>query len=170
MKRRAFSRALAVVIGLIAVSLPTTAAAADNGGSASAPKSLTHHFPLGSKTLSRTKTVSGGGSAPARHRATPTTPRAGSTATPQGPRTQPVRRPGGHTVSSILLALVIPVLILVAILSRAAIRRSRRTVQPGASRRLLRLSRSTAGARWAEVDTDDVERKPPPLPLRRRGK
>jgi hypothetical protein len=154
MRRRAFSWALAAVIGLIAVSLLSGAAAvADSGGSSGAPKSLTHHFPLGSHTLSRTKTAAAGGSA-----------------TPHRPRTQPVRRSGGHGISPILLALVIPLLVVVALLGRVAIRKSRRTVRPRPGRRPLRSTRSTAGARWAYVDKDDVDRKPPPLPLRRRAK
>lgn len=170
MRRRAFSWALAAVIGLIAVSLLSAAAVADGGGSGGAPKSLTHHFPLGSQTLSRTNTAGAGGSATATGRAAPTTAHGGSTATPHRPRTQAVRGSGGHGISPILLALVIPLLVVVALLGRVAIRKSRRTVRPRPSRRPLRLTRSTAGARWAYVDKDDVDRKPPPLPLRRRAK
>ena len=170
MRRRAFSWALAAVIGLIAVSLLSAAAVADSGGSSGAPKSLTHHFPLGSHTLSRTRTAAAGGSAATTGRAAPTTAHGGSTATPHQPRTQPVRRSGGHGINPILLALVIPLLVVVALLGRVAIRKSRRTVRPRPSRRPPRLTRSTAGARWAYLDTDDVERKPPPLPLRRRAK
>ena len=105
MRRRAFSWALAAVIGLIAVSLLSAAAVADSGGSSGAPKSLTHHFPLGSHTLSRTRTAAAGGSATTTGRAAPTTAHGGSTATPHQPRTQPVRRSGGHGINPILLAL-----------------------------------------------------------------
>jgi hypothetical protein len=158
-RRPAVSWALAAAIGLIALSLMSGAAIASSSGPTGAPKSLTHHFPLGTQTLSRTNTAPAGGSATARR----------STGSPHRRRTQPERRLGGHSVGSILVLLVIPVLVVVALLSRVAIRKSRRTV-PRVKRRPLRLTRSTAGARWAYVDKDDVERKPPPLPLRRPGK
>jgi hypothetical protein len=169
MRRRAFSWALAALLGVIAVSLLSGPAAADGGGSSGAPKSLTHRFPLGSHTLSRTNTAPVGGAATTPHQAAPTTPHGASTAH-QRRIPQLVRKSGRYPLSSILLALVIPLLVVVALLSRVAIRKSRRTVRRRSRRRTPRLTRSAAGARWADVDEDDLERKPPPLPLGRRAK
>jgi hypothetical protein len=157
MRRRTYNLALAAVIGLIALSLLSGAAAADSGGSTGAPKSLTHHFPLGTQTLSPTKTA--GGSTTSPHRATPTAPRGGSAATP--------RKHGADGVGSVLFLLAIPVVIAVALLSRAAIHNSRRKARRS-SRRPIGWTRSAAGARWAYVDKDEVERTAPPLPVRQR--
>jgi hypothetical protein len=173
MSRRAARLALAAVIGLIALSLLTGAAAGDGGGSNGAPKSLTHHFPLGSQSLSRTKTAPAGGSATTRRRTLPTRRHGGSAATPhQHRRRQPAHRQGGHGVSAVLFLLVIPVLIVAALVARVAIRRSRRTARRHARGRgrPYRPTRSTSHARWAYVDKDEIERQAPSLPVRRRSK
>jgi hypothetical protein len=84
MKRRAVRLALATAIGLITLSLLAGAAAGHSGGSNGAPKSLTHHFPLGTQTLSHTR------SAPAHGPATTPAPTLGD---------DPARRVG-HGVAS----------------------------------------------------------------------
>jgi hypothetical protein len=170
MKRRASRLALAAAIGLIALSLLGQAAVGDSGGSHGAPKSLTHHFPLGTQTLSHTTTASTRGSATTPNGASATTPHRGSTATPHRARTTPAaRRHDGHGTSSALFLLVVPVVVVGALL----IRRSRATGprhrdRPRARRRPARSTRSTTHARWAYEDVDEFEHKPPPLPLRRR--
>jgi hypothetical protein len=168
--RRSSRLALAAAIGLIALSSQTGAAAADSGGSNGAPKSLTHHFPLGSQTLSHTQTARGAATTP--QHAPTTTPQRGSTATPAAPRTTPAApQHGSHGTSSALFLLVIPVLIVAALLIRAVRRRGRRD-RPRArvrGRRPARWTRSdSSGARWAYQNTDEVDRQAPPLPVRKR--
>jgi hypothetical protein len=98
MKQRALSLALAVAIGLIALSLLGGAAAGDSGGSRAAPKSLTNRFPLGSHTLSSTKTAPARGSAKTPH---PGSAAAGNRrpATTRKPQSATTRKPRSTTTA-----------------------------------------------------------------------
>ena len=170
MNRRARSLAVAAAIGLIALSLMSGVASADDGGSKGAPKSLTHRFPLGSHTLSHTKTAPAARSATTPRAGPATTPRVGPATTPSGgaattPRAAPTTTPHRHAtapttgkhshggIPSLALLVLIPVLIVLAVVGS-----------------VVRFLRSPNGARWADLDQDEVEREPPSLPVRRRDR
>jgi len=129
MKRRAPSLALAAAIGLIAVSLLSQAAAGDSGGSGP----LTHQFPLGTQTLSRSTTAASGGSTTTSPGVSATTPHRPATAAPAThKRTAPAahKRTGTGIPTRAVLALIVA-LIAVALLTLAVIRSSRRRVPRG---------------------------------------
>jgi hypothetical protein len=186
MKRRACSLAVAAAIGLLTLSLLGGAAAGDSGGSSGAPPSLTHHFPLGTQTLSPAKTAPARGAATTPGAAPSTTPSGSPATTPQRnsatpPRGAPAttlhrhgatpatgKRTHGGILGVALLA-VIPALIVLALLGRVLVRRSRRTGSrdhAGDGDRALvpAPDGATGGARWGFVDKEDVE--PPSLPVR----
>ena len=169
MRRLATTLTLAAVTGLIVLSLLGGAASGDSGAADGAPKALTHHFPLGTQTLSHSKTAPSHGSTTGTRRVTPTTP--GATAH-RSRASQPARRHGGHGFSPVLFLLAIPVLIGAALLGRVAIRDSRRGSRRRAHARPTpaRSTRLTAHSRWAYEDADERERTAPPLPVRPRGK
>jgi hypothetical protein len=211
MRRRLLGLAVAAAIGPISLTLPSGAAAAGGGGSAGA---LTHQFPLGTQTLSRSTTAAGGASTTTSHQPSAATPHRPVAA---APATHTSTHTGTSTHGGILaLALLglIGVVIAVALLTRAVIRRSRRVVPRGrheispalvpllsplfrydqsryawvlrgigrwfgpvlrlrqparVRRRSGQIIRSVApGARWSyePEPEDDVERAPPPLPIR----
>jgi len=169
MKPRALGLVLAGAIGLIALSLPSGAAAGGAGGSTNPAAPLIHQFPLGTQTLSRTTTASGG-SATTSHRASKTTPHAAPTATPHRHGTaHAAPKHGAPGVSSVLFLLALPGLIVVALLSRMAIRSSDRTVWPraGVRRRPDRIMPTAAPATRGEFeDEHELDREPPPRPVR----
>jgi HAMP domain-containing protein len=173
MKRRAVRLALAAAIGLITLSLLAGAAAGHSGGSTGPAGPLTHRFPLGTQTLSHTTSAPARGPATTPHRRSAPTPRGASAAASHRRGTaQAVHKHGAHGAGSLLFLLALPVLIVVALLSRRAIRRSRRPVPPRARvrHRAARITPSTLpGARWAFEDKDELERMPPSLPIRPRG-
>ena len=179
MKRRACSLALAAAIGLLALSLLGGAAAGDSGGSTGAPPVLTHRFPLGTHTLSHTKT------APARGAAASTTPSGGSTTTSQRnsattPRGAPATTSHRHGaapvtttrthggVPGVALLAVIPALIILALLGRVLVRRSHRTRsrnRAGGGDRALVPAPAPDGARERARDRirrDDQTARPDP--------
>jgi O-antigen/teichoic acid export membrane protein len=143
MKPRALRVVLAAAIGLTALSLPNAAGAADAGPSTNPAAPLINHFPLGTQTLSRTTTPTAGRGAANPQRGSQTTPHRASTAMPHQHGTAP-GNPSARGVSFVLLLLAIPALIVVALLSRVAIRKSRRTARHRARvrRRPDRLMRS----------------------------
>jgi hypothetical protein len=208
MRRGALGLARLVAIGLIALPLLFGAAAGDSIGSA---PSLTHQFPLGTKTLSRsTTTATGGGSTTTSPAATATTPQR-----PAGAASAAHKRTDGAMPSPAVLALIGAV-IAVALLSWAVIRSSRRRaprrrheIPPalvrllaplfrydqrryawvlrgigwrfgpvlrrrpparlrGRSGRIIRSGRPGATWSYERVPEDDIERGPPPLPIRAR--
>jgi hypothetical protein len=208
MRRLMLGLARVAAIGLISLPFLFGAAADDSVGS-TAP--LTHHFPLGGHTLSRSTTAAAGGST--------TTSREASATTPHRPvASAPATHRSTHTgIPSPALLALIPILIAVALLIRAVIRGSRRRVPRGRHEisptlvRLLaplfrydqrryawvlrgigsrfgpvlrrrqparlrgrsgRIVRSGGpGATWTyeRVPDDDIERGPPPLPIRARS-
>jgi hypothetical protein len=221
MRRGGLGLARFVAIGLIAVSLLFGAAAGDSGGSA-AP--LTHQFPLGTKTLSRSTTTAANGGSTTTPTAAPVTTQQRPTAA-ASPTTQ--QRPTGaassartrtdSAIPSPAVLALIGAMIAVALLSWAVIRSSRRRAPRGrheispALERLLgplfrydpqRYALVLRGVgRWfgpvlhrrppAQVrrrpgwilhsgghrvrwsyepePEDDIERAPPPLPIRGRS-
>lgn len=222
MKPGALAQVLAAAIGLIALSPPSAAMAGHAAGSTNPAAPLINHFPLGTQTLSRTTTASAAGLAMTGHgasavtgqeaaattqqRASATTPDRGSTATShRHGRAQAGSTHGAHGVSSAIFLLAFPAIIIVGLLARMAIRKSRRPVLPSAGgsrpphrirrgvalvarmairrprrpvlpsirgrRRPRRIKRSVgASARWTYQDKDELEHKPPPLPIRPKTK
>lgn len=174
MRSRAFSLPVAAAIGLIALWFLTGFAAAAGGGTTGPAGPLTHRFPLGTQTLSQTKTAPAGGSATPQHRHSATTPRQVSTTASHRHRAaQTVPKHGAHSAGSLLFLLALPVLIIVALLSRMAIRRSRRPAPPPARvrQRPARVTHATLpAARWAFEDREELERKAPSLPIRPKTK
>jgi hypothetical protein len=145
MKRRAPRLALAAAIGLIALLLLSQTAAGDSGGTGP----LTHQFPLGTQTLSRSTTAAGGGSTttspgasattpPRPATAAPATPKPAASATPKPAASAPHKPPAPAThkrtgtgiPTRAVLALIVA-LIAVAFLTLAVIRSSRRRVPRG---------------------------------------
>jgi hypothetical protein len=144
MRRGGLGLARFAAIGLIAVSLLLGAAAGDSGGAA-AP--LTHQFPLGTKTLSRsTTTAAGGGSTTTSPAAPATTPHR-----PAGAASAAHKRTDGAIPSPTVLALIGAV-IAVALVSWAVIRglgrrvpRRRHEIPPALVRLLAPLFRYDPG-------------------------
>jgi hypothetical protein len=129
MKRRAPSLALAAAIGLIALLLLSQAAAGESGGSGP----LTHQFPLGTQTLSRSTTAAAGRSTTTSPGVSATTPHRPATAAPTTHKpTAPAthKRTGTGIPTRAVLALI-GALIAVALLTLAVIRSSRRRVPRG---------------------------------------
>lgn len=160
---------LAAVTGLIALSLPSQAVGA--GGSTSPAAPLIHHFPLGTQTLSHTTSARAGGSRTTHHRGSATPSQHAPAASAHRASTaQAARHHRRYGVLSILFVLTLPALVVAALLSRVAIRRSRR----GTRRRADVNHRPSPGprpaARWAFEDKDELERNRPPLPIRPRTK